>query len=464
MSAFWSTLGDGQHGFTAVEASSIQRTLSIGSFVQNFVPLVTALVQGFTSGTYKTLSDLARLSLQDWIQLVNQTGTPTGTPTAGTATGSVAAATTPGSAAASTTLGSAGAGTSSAVQAFASSVYTLVTGAYPTAALSSRIAAGTFVSQPQQQPLIQFFRDNPSLELITNNIPAYLAGQNGRSAFSGISHQDQAAVIANARILQRVLRVAPNPDTSQALLGIGIKSATQIATMGQQQFLVKATKADLAPADILKTFQVASVKYAAVVSTYTQLNNDSVGVLTQAMGQPLNPTQVQQAIQQDPTLTTLFGSQDYCATDDCTSILSPAAYLCDLLLWLRNHPQGPQTALDVLDSRRPDIRHLLLNCPNTDTELPYIDLVNELLADKISPPVDSIATSYTQESPINDDTYYYIVTAVNEMGESAASSPVYAKQSGARRQHHNPPPRQPIAKSQLAGLRFRGQPATTSTH
>ena len=102
---------------------------------------------------------------------------------------------------------------------------------------------------------------------------------------------------------------------------------------------------------------------------------------------------IEQAIaQRDQSLATLFGSQDYCETDDCTSVLSPAAYLCDLLLWLRNHPQGAQTALDVLDGRRPDIRHLLLNCPNTDTELPYVDLVNELLADKISPPTDPNST------------------------------------------------------------------------
>ena len=92
------------------------------------------------------------------------------------------------------------------------------------------------------------------------------------------------------------------------------------------------------------------------------------------------------------SLATLFGSQDYCKVDSCTSILSPAAYLCDLLLWLRNHPQGGHTALDTLDGRRPDIRHLLLNCPNTETALPYIDLVNEVLADIISPPVDPNST------------------------------------------------------------------------
>jgi hypothetical protein len=365
MRNFWRTLGDGQQGFTAAEASAIERTLSIGAFVKNFVPLVQNLVQGFASGTYKTLPDLARLSLQDWVQLVNQTGAPPNVDAAGTA---------------------------SPAQVFAAVVYTRLIRAYPTAALSGRIAAGAFVPQSQQQPLIHFFQNNPNLELIKDNIPAYLASQ-GDNAFAGISREEQAAVVANARSFQRVLRVSPDPDVAQTLLGLGFNSATQIATLGQQQFFLKATAAGLTKPEANQAFQAAAQRYANVVALYMQFNRDSIGVWPQAMGQVSNLNEpVQQAIQRDQSLATLFGSQDYCATDDCTSILSPAAYLCDLLLWLRNHPQGAQTALDVLDSRRPDIRHLLLNCPNTDTELPYIDLVNELLADKISPPPSASTT------------------------------------------------------------------------
>jgi hypothetical protein len=375
---FWNTLGNGQNGFTAAQAADIELTLSIGAFVQNFVPLLQNLVQGFSSGTYTTLSELARLSEQDWVQLINQTGSPSATAAVGTA---------------------------SSADALASVVYARVTRAYPTAALSSRIAAATLVPQAQQQPLIQFFKNNPSLELLTDNVAVYLADQ-GDKAFAGISTDDQAAVVANARSFQRVMRVAPNPDVAQTLLGLGITSASQISTLGQQQFLVKATAAGLTESEATQAFQAAEQRYANVVGLYMKLNTGSIGVLPKAIGQfPNLNTTVKAATDRDPTLATLFGSQDYCATDDCTSILSPAAYLCDLLLWLRNHPQGSKTVLDVLDGRRPDIRNLLLNCPNTDTELPYIDLVNELLADKISPPpsVDTKLTSAVtvSQSPIS---------------------------------------------------------------
>ena len=55
MRNFWRTLGDGEHGFTAAEASSTQRTLSVGAFVKNHLPLVQALMQRFASGDVTSL-------------------------------------------------------------------------------------------------------------------------------------------------------------------------------------------------------------------------------------------------------------------------------------------------------------------------------------------------------------------------------------------------------------------------
>ena len=69
-----------------------------------------------------------------------------------------------------------------------------------------------------------------------------------------------------------------------------------------------------------------------------QFNRDFIGIWPKAIGSIANPDDpTQSAVARDQSLATLFGSQDYCAIDDCTSVLSPAAYLCDLLLWLRGH-------------------------------------------------------------------------------------------------------------------------------
>lgn len=114
-----------------------------------------------------------------------------------------------------------------------------------------------------------------------------------------------------------------------------------------------------------------------------------------------------------PSWERLFGSLDACACDECDSIYGPASYLVDVLQYFKRldasassgdskngagngklaglppclSAQGAKTVFDVLMSRRSDIGYLDLNCANAMTEVPYIDLVNELLEDRVSPPV-----------------------------------------------------------------------------
>lgn len=359
---FWRTLGDGEHGFTTEEASEVQRSLELGAFAKNHLPLVEELLDQFRTGSLTTLPELAQLSLDDWTDLVRKVGAPANVD---------------------------GAPEESPEEVFAKVIYTRVTRAYPTAALSARVVKSEVLPSADREPVARFFVNNPLLELRKMTIATYLE-QAGEAAFEGIDQGQHTTVVEHAKRFQRVLRVAADVAAAETVLGLGIHSATQIATMGRQQFFTKATDAGLTKREANRIYETGAQRYANVVSLLTQLNRGFVGLWPRAVGSIAeldDPTA--EVVRRDQSLATLFGSQDYCVSEDCASVLSPAAYLCDLLLWLRNHPlTGPfPTALAALLDRRPDIGHLLLNCPNTEVALPYIDLVNELLEDAVSPPM-----------------------------------------------------------------------------
>lgn len=77
-----------------------------------------------------------------------------------------------------------------------------------------------------------------------------------------------------------------------------------------------------------------------------------------------------------PSWAELFGRVELCDCEHCKSVLGPAAYLVDLMHFLDRSDGRP---LDVLLQRRPDLQHIQLTCENTNTPVPYIDLVNEIL-------------------------------------------------------------------------------------
>lgn len=111
-----------------------------------------------------------------------------------------------------------------------------------------------------------------------------------------------------------------------------------------------------------------------------------------------------------PDMQDLFGSMNTCTCEHCQSVYSAAAYLTDLLNWLRKDVVHPtlvaKTGLAALETmstfdRRKDIRHLLLTCKNTNTLLPYIDIVNEILSVELL-----VDAGYTDVNPT-----YQITTA-----------------------------------------------------
>ncbi|NER83968.1 MAG: hypothetical protein F6K42_31380, partial [Leptolyngbya sp. SIO1D8] len=82
-----------------------------------------------------------------------------------------------------------------------------------------------------------------------------------------------------------------------------------------------------------------------------------------------------------PNYADLFGSIDFKEGDAARSVYSPAAYLSDLLQMLDD--EFDPNSID-LDTRRGDIKSIELDAENTNTLIPYLDIVNEVLEGRVS--------------------------------------------------------------------------------
>ena len=193
--------------------------------------------------------------------------------------------------------------------------------------------------------------------------------------------------------IQRVHQITPSDGAMNALLRNNLDSAYKVVQYDQATF-VEQFKADLggeanAILTHAKAQQVHNTVLHIATSYLTGRNAPAIGsnlnarIINSLSHSPVNAANANDVIAY-PTLERLFGEMDYCACDHCRSILSPAAYLVNLLQFCDRAPDpdplkatnNPQT---VLLKRRPDIQHLPLTCENTNTPLPYIDIVNETL-------------------------------------------------------------------------------------
>jgi hypothetical protein len=85
-----------------------------------------------------------------------------------------------------------------------------------------------------------------------------------------------------------------------------------------------------------------------------------------------------------PSYVTMFDDPVTAPEDESRSVYSPAAYLANLLQLLEDvHGGAPAELL----ARRPDIERVPLDAANTSTELPYLEIVNDVLGSQLDPVV-----------------------------------------------------------------------------
>lgn len=365
--AFWKQLAADEI-LPAETVQKVRLSFEVGSLVRNHVPLVSEIVKRFDSGEISEKRELAKLAPSDWKALFTQP--------------------TPEGQAIGVPINIDGATDEAKMDQFATILVEQFQRAYPTTAFSGNLARTELSPLRSRTGVVQFLEGNPTLQLDRVRLDHYLA--DNENAFGNIA--DKTSVVADLKSIQRVFKLNPSFKVVDALLTRKIDSSQKIYFMGETQFLKRMEGSEVNKIEAKKLYRKAENAYAHTLALFGDYNVALNGATPLSVAAPAGDPGVAAKIAALPNLQTLFGSLDFCECVDCRSVYSPAAYFLDVLRFLGERgTQGSginagKTVRDVLLERRPDLGEIELSCENTNTPLPYIDLVNEILEDVVAPP------------------------------------------------------------------------------
>lgn len=262
---------------------------------------------------------------------------------------------------------------------------------FPTTAFAAQVERDKTALQDHRNDLLGVFRDHPNFDLATGNIEAVFK-QKRKAARSAPARQGSPK--ESVKAVQRVFKIAPVFRQTKALLENGIRSAAAIHAMGETRFIKSfATKGIFTRKQAREAFHKAADIHTASALLAGQLHATAGAMKIAALNTGVAPAKITAVTQDFPNLKSLFQLNDYCACEECRSVHSAAAYVVDTLQFLKNRlvidttagPGSVKIAKDVLFERRPDLGDMDLSCENTNTPLPYIDVVCELLEEAVSP-------------------------------------------------------------------------------
>jgi peptidoglycan hydrolase-like protein with peptidoglycan-binding domain len=250
-------------------------------------------------------------------------------------------------------------------------------------------------------------RDVPPFDVVNTPATKYLR-EYGDRLFAHKTEAEAKFLQTQLKRVQRVYQLSATIEQMPLLLAEGLDSASQIVRWSHEHFLKQY-------ADRLGGAVAAAAVHAKAAYIHGTLLNLYIDIWKAfPVGAPKLqvPPEMHTAAASVPipTIDELFGTDDLCSCADCLSVLSPAAYFVDLLQFLDVPiPGQPTTNLTVLLARRPDLAHIQLTCENTNTRIPYVDLVNEILASYVAngkpfpynDPKDGVTTGTAEELRVN---------------------------------------------------------------
>ncbi len=255
---------------------------------------------------------------------------------------------------------------------------------FPTTAFAASLSRDDQPPLPHATAVAGLLADHPDFDLAHGNVTKLLADH---------GEPLDSAAAASLRATQRVFRLAPTYPGTKALLSSGISSAAAIVRRGRQRFVREAAgTGQFTSGEAARVYDAAASVHSASLIVAGQLHGASAATVLPALAS--GPAKLEPVVKNFPNLKSLFQTIDYGQCDECQSVYGAAAYLAEVLHYLsarlvtdttQSPPVTTTSALDVLLDRRPDLVVTDLNCENTNTTVPYIDMVCELLEAAVAP-------------------------------------------------------------------------------
>lgn len=198
--------------------------------------------------------------------------------------------------------------------------------------------------------------------------------------------QDRETTLKLARAAIMLPRVVSDAEDAPLLYNKGYDSVRKISLRPKETFQRQMVSAGMALGNALKVHDSAQhldcwneQLWLALMQAHRA---DCVPIAPHRLDSGADHGRPNQA---HNNLTDIFRLEDT-ACEECRSITSLSSYFTDLLSLLRNTPidppantNGPDSLLKLLKQRRPDLSKLQLTCANSQTLVPYVSLVNEVL-------------------------------------------------------------------------------------
>ena len=350
---FWAALPAA--GLDPAQVASVRSTVRLAELCDGDRTLVATL-QPRLGEPDGSLAALARLAPNDWIETAAQARPDVGL---------------------------------EAVEGLARTLSDRIAAQHPTPALLSRLTREPPLTGYPVAVVSQFLERFPDFDVRTTPVEAYLTEH-------GVA--DDEDLRSGLLGTQRMLMIGATQDEAIAMVGAGITSSQRlVALRGDALAAVLAGRAD-------------DERVRALQSRALQLSTATLGLATVLMpelaGDELaafkDPGVYQRHLDlaaRLPGLAGIFGEDSSRACSHCGSVLAPAAYLVDLLQELTRAGVEPE-----LRARRPDLAHLELTCDNTNTEMPYVDSVLEVLESATVFPLGPVPLTAAEQDELDAGT------------------------------------------------------------